>query len=508
MTSPIVIDGNSLTLADVRTVAVDRAPVALADRARSRMAATRAVVDGIVERNEVVYGVTTGFGKLSEVAIPPERMAELQVNLVRSHAAGVGDLLPEREVRAMMLLRANVLAKGYSGSRAALADLLVGMLNAGVWAPLPEQGSVGASGDLSPLAHLALGLIGEGELRRNGSRGAAETVLADAGLAPVRLAPKEGLALINGTQAHTAVAALALDDADTLWSTAHVAGAMTLEALLGTPVAFDARIHEARGQSGQTESAALLRALLADSEIRESHRHGDPRVQDAYALRCMPQVHGPVRDALRFAAAVTERELNAATDNPLVFDDGTMLSGGNFHGQAVAMALDFTAIALTNLATIAERRIDRLVHPDFNQGLPPFLTPEAGVNSGFMMAQVTAAALASECKVLSHPASVDTIPTDGNKEDVVPMAMGAAWKLRRIVRNVQHILAIELLCGAQGIDLRAPLRPGVGVAEAHRYVRELVPPLARDRVLSPDIALIADAVARRRFVPAVETVAA
>ena len=508
MTSPIVIDGNSLTLADVRAVAVERAPVALADRARTRMAATRAVVDGIVERNEVVYGVTTGFGKLSEVAIPPERMAELQVNLVRSHAAGVGDLLPEREVRAMMLLRANVLAKGHSGSRAALVDLLVGMLNAGVWAPIPEQGSVGASGDLSPLAHLALGLIGEGELRHDGSRGAAASVLADAGLSPLRLAPKEGLALINGTQAHTAIAALALDDAATLWGTAHVAGAMSLEALLGTPVAFDARIHDARGQRGQAESAALLRALLADSEIRESHRHGDPRVQDAYALRCMPQVHGPVRDALRFAAAVTERELNAATDNPLVFDDGTMLSGGNFHGQAVAMALDFTAIALTNLATIAERRIDRLVHPDFNQGLPPFLTPEAGVNSGFMMAQVTAAALASECKVLSHPASVDTIPTDGNKEDVVPMAMGAAWKLRRIVRNVQHILAIELLCGAQGIDLRAPLRPGAGVADAHRVVRELVPPLSRDRVLSPDITLVAEAVARGRFLPAVEAVPA
>ena len=508
MTSPIVIDGNSLTLADVRAVAVDRAPVALAERARARMAATRAVVDGIVERNEVVYGVTTGFGKLSEVAIPPERMAELQVNLVRSHAAGVGDLLSEREVRAMMLLRANVLAKGYSGSRAMLADLLVGMLNAGVWAPIPEQGSVGASGDLSPLAHLALGLIGEGVLHRDGTSGPAAEVLAAADLAPVRLAPKEGLSLINGTQAHTAIAALALDDAATLWATAHAAGAMSLEALLGTPVAFDARIHDARGQRGQAESAALLRTLLADSEIRESHRHDDPRVQDAYALRCMPQVHGPARDALRFAAELTARELNAATDNPLVLDDGTMLSGGNFHGQAVAMALDVAAIALTNLATIAERRIDRLVHPDFNQGLPPFLTPNAGVNSGFMMAQVTAAALASECKLLSHPASVDTIPTDGNKEDVVPMAMGAAWKLRRIVRNVQHILAIELLCGAQGIDLRAPLRPGAGVVDAHRAVRELVPPLESDRVLSPDIILVAGAVARGRFVPAMEPVPA
>lgn len=497
-----MIDGASLTLADVRAVAEDRRPVALAASARERMVRTRAIVDGIVGRRDIVYGITTGFGKLSDIAIPPERLAELQVNLVRSHAAGVGELLPERETRAMMLLRANVLAKGQSGSRPDLAELLAGMLNAGLWPPIPEQGSVGASGDLAPLAHLALTLIGEGELRRDGRAGPAAEMLSAAGLAPVRLGPKEGLSLINGTQAHTAVAALALDDAERLWLTAHVAGAMSLEALLGTPVAFDPRIHDARGQTGQRESAAILRALLADSEIRESHREGDPRVQDAYALRCMPQVHGPVRDALRFAAELTSRELNAATDNPLVFEDGTMLSGGNFHGQAVAMALDVAAIALTNLATIAERRIDRVVHPDFNQGLPPFLTRDAGVNSGFMMAQVAAASLASECKVLSHPASVDTIPTDGNKEDVVPMAMGAAWKLRRIVRNVRNIIAIELMCAAQGVDLRAPLRPGVGVADAHRVVRELVPPLESDRVLSPDIAALADAVAAGRFLPA------
>jgi histidine ammonia-lyase len=277
---------------------------------------------------------------------------------------------------------------------------------------------------------------------------------------------------------------------------------MSLEALLGTPVAFDSRIQDVRGQLGQAASAAYLRELLADSEIRESHRENDPRVQDAYALRCMPQVHGPVRDALRFAEGLVSRELNAATDNPLVFESGEMLSGGNFHGQAVAMALDVMAIALTNLATMAERRIDRLVHPDLNQGLPPFLTGDAGVNSGFMMAQVTAASLASECKVLSHPASVDTIPTDGNKEDVVPMAMGAAWKLRRIVQNVRHILAIELMCAAQGLDYRAPLRPGQGVARAHRAVRELVAPLGEDRVLSDDITLLAAAVAEGRFVPA------
>jgi histidine ammonia-lyase len=499
MSEPIVLDGNSLTLEHVEEVAARGVAVALAPSARRRMEATRAVVDGIVERNEVVYGVTTGFGALSDVAIPRERLAELQVNLVRSHAAGVGDWLPEREVRAMMLLRANVIAKGHSGARSALVDLLLGMLNARLYPPVPEQGSVGASGDLAPLAHLALAMLGEGDLLRGRQIAPAAAALGEAGLQPVTLAPKEGITLINGTQAHTAIAALAIADAHRLWHTAHVAGAMSLEALLGTPVAFDARIQEARGQLGQAASAALLRDLLADSEIRESHRHGDPRVQDAYCLRCMPQVHGPVLDALDFAASVIQRELNAATDNPLVFDGGEMLSGGNFHGQVGAMALDVLGIVVTNLATMSERRIDRLVNPDLNQGLPPFLTLDAGVNSGFMLAQVTAAALASECKVLSHPASVDTIPTDGNKEDVVPMAMGAAWKLRRIVRNVHYVLAIELMCAAQGIDYRAPLRPGRGVARAHRAVRAVVAPLAGDRVLSTDIARLADAVADGRF---------
>ncbi|CAA9294136.1 MAG: Histidine ammonia-lyase [uncultured Gemmatimonadaceae bacterium] len=500
MTGPILLDGESLSVEALRLVADGGAAVALAPPARARMQATREVVDRLVASGAVVYGVTTGFGKLSDVAIPAHRLAELQVSLVRSHAAGVGPLLPEREVRAMMLLRANVLAKGYSGARAELVDLLAGMLGAGLYPPVPEQGSVGASGDLAPLAHLALALIGEGELCQGPRRAPAAELLRAARLAPATLGPKEGLALINGTQAHTAVAALALVDAERLWRTAHVAGAASLEALLGTPVAFDARIHAARGQLGQAESAALLRSLLADSEIRESHRHGDPRVQDAYALRCMPQVHGPARDALAFARGLVERELNAATDNPLVFPDGEMLSGGNFHGQAVAMALDVMAIALTNLATIAERRIDRLVHPDLNQGLPPFLTADAGVNSGFMMAQVAAAALASECKLLSHPASVDTIPTDGNKEDVVPMAMGAAWKLRRVVQNVQRVLAIELLCAAQGLDFRRPLRPGRGAAEAHALVRAIVAPLERDRVLSADIETLAAAVAAGRFV--------
>src|SRR3954468_21031294 len=499
MTEKLLIDGDTLSVAEAYAVAVGRRRVELSPRARQRMLRTRAVVDDIVKRNEVVYGVTTGFGKLSEVAIPPEKLAELQVNLVRSHAAGVGDRLPEAEVRAMMVLRANVIAKGYSGARPELVDVLLQMLNADVYPPIPEQGSVGASGDLAPLAHLALAMIGEGALIKGDRESEAEAILTEIGAKPVILGPKEGITLINGTQAHTGVALIALVHARAVWRTAHVAGAMSLEALMGTPVAFDERIHDARGQVGQKRSAALLRDLLAGSEIREAHRHGDPRVQDPYALRCMPQVHGPVLDALDWIDAAISRELNAATDNPLVFENGETLSGGNFHGLTVAMALDFLAIVLTHLATMAERRIDRLVHPDLNQGLPPFLSPDAGVNSGFMMAQVTAAALASECKVLSHPASVDTIPTDGSKEDVVPMAMGAAWKARRVLRNLENILAIELMCGAQAIDFRAPLGRGRGVRTAHERVRDIVPRLENDRVLSSDIAALMKAVSELRF---------
>ena len=499
MTEKLLIDGDTLSVEEAYAVAVDRLRVDLSPRARERMMRTRAVVDDIVARDAVVYGVTTGFGKLSEIAIPRDKLAQLQVNLVRSHASGVGDRLPEAEVRAMMLLRANVIAKGYSGARPELVDLLLQMLNADVYPPIPEQGSVGASGDLAPLAHLGLALIGEGTLIKGEREDATATILREIGAKPVVLAPKEGITLINGTQTHTAIALIALVHARALWRTAHVAGAMSLEALLGTPVAFDERIHDARGQKGQSRSAALLRDLLADSEVRESHRHGDPRVQDPYALRCMPQVHGPVLDALDFIDEAVSRELNAATDNPLVFENGETLSGGNFHGLTVAMALDFLAIVLTHMATMAERRIDRLVHPDLNQGLPPFLCSDPGVNSGFMMAQVTAAALASECKVLSHPASVDTIPTDGNKEDVVPMAMGAAWKARRVLRNLENILAIELMCGAQGIDCRAPLRPGRGVRTAHERVRDIVPRLEGDRVLSTDIAALMTAVSEFRF---------
>ncbi|MEO5567307.1 MAG: histidine ammonia-lyase [Gemmatimonadaceae bacterium] len=500
MPNEVVIDGNSLRIEDVVSVARHYAPVAVSRPALERAAASRRTIDRLVAEGAVVYGVTTGFGKLSDVAIPPERLADLQRNLVRSHAAGVGDPLPEPEVRAMMLLRANVIAKGFSGARPDIAELLAAMLNARVYPTIPEQGSVGASGDLAPLAHLALSLIGEGDLHKGGETGAAVAMLKKAGLSPVTLQPKEGLALINGTQAHTAVAALALVDAHKLWRIANMAGAMSLEALMGTPTAFDARIHDARGQLGQAATAAALRDLLADSMIRESHLNDDPRVQDAYCLRCMPQVHGPVLDAIDFCAGVIGRELNAATDNPLVFDD-EMLSGGNFHGQSVAMALDFLAIAVTNLAVISERRIDRLTNPELNEGLPAFLTSDPGVNSGMMMAQVSAAALASECKILAHPASVDSIPTGASKEDVVPMAMAAANKLRRIVKNVRRVLAIELMCAAQGIDFRAPLKPGRGVARAHSIIRRRVATLTQDRVLSTDIEALAVAIEANEFTP-------
>ncbi len=499
VTGVVALTGDALCLADVEAVARDGARVRLAPEARARMEATRAVVDRALQRGTPVYGINTGFGKLSEVSIPAHQLAALQRNLVRSHAAGVGDPLPVAEVRAMMLLRANVLATGHAGVRPSVVEALVAMLNAGVHPSIPEQGSVGASGDLAPLAHLALALTGEGEAEWQGVRDQAGARLAAAGLAPVVLEAKEGLALINGTQAHTAVAALALAELWRLWRAAHVAAALSLEALLGTPDAYDARIQAVRGQLGQADSAALLRALLQGSPLRESHRHGDPRVQDAYALRCVPQVHGPALDALRFATGLVERELNAATDNPLVFPSGELLSGGNFHGQAVALAADLLAVVTANLAVISERRTDRLVHPDLNQGLPPFLAAEPGLESGHMISQVTAAALASECKQLAHPASVDSIPTDGSKEDVVPMAMGAAVKLRRSVRNLRHVLAIELLCGAEALDCRRPLRSSLPIEAAHARIRELVPPRDGDRPPAPAIRRLADALAAGAF---------
>lgn len=500
MPPSVTLDGRSLTLADVVAVARDAARVAVAGEAVKRTERSRKVVERAAAGDAPVYGINTGFGKLAHVRIPADQLLQLQRNLILSHCAGVGPPLPVAVVRAVMLLRANVLLKETSGVRAVLAQRLVDFLNAGIHPVVPEQGSVGASGDLAPLAHIARALMGEGEVdyggRGNGEGGRvpATAALKQAGIAPLEFHAKEGISFINGTQAQTAILALLVHDARILWRTAHAAAAMSLEALRGTPVPFDERLHAARPHPGQMQSAALLRELLADSEIRESHRHHDPRVQDAYSLRCTPQILGPVADAVEFAARTVEIELNAATDNPLVFGDD-ILSGGNFHGQSVALALDVLAIALTTLAGIAERRIEALLNPDLSQGLPPFLTPNAGLQSGLMMIQVMAAALVAECRSLCVAASVQSIPTDANREDVVPMGMAAAMKAQRILANVQRIVAAELICGAQGLEFLKPLQPGRGVARVHAQVRKLVAPLDEDRALSDDIERVAAAVA-------------
>jgi histidine ammonia-lyase len=452
-------------------------------------------VEQIIKEGRTVYGINTGFGKLSDVHIDQSQLRALQLNLIRSHSCGLGPTLSEAESRAMLLLRANVLSQGYSGCRPVLIETLVTMLERGVTPVVPEKGSVGASGDLAPLAHLALAAIGEGDAFYRGERMISAEALRRAEIEPVQLEAKEGIALVNGTQAMAAVGALALHRADTLVRLADVAGAMSLEALRGTPVAFDERIHAARPHSGQVEVAAHLRELLRDSEIRRSHLTGDPRVQDAYSLRCMPQVHGAVRDALAHARETVERETGSATDNPLVFaDTGEVLSGGNFHGAPLALCFDYAAIALTDLMSISERRIDRLVNPDANEDLPPFLTPQPGIASGFMMLQIVAAALLNEARVFAHPASIDNVPTDGGKEDHVSMGMTSATKLRSIVEGGERIIAIELITGAEGLEYRAPLQPGRGVKRAYEIVRAHVPRLTGDRVMSGDIERLAEAI--------------
>jgi histidine ammonia-lyase len=494
------LDGQKLTLEEVARVARGEEKVSLAASARGRMEASRRVVERIVAEERVVYGVNTGFGKLSDVTVAPDELRELQLNLVRSHSCGVGDPLSAEETRAMILLRANVLALGFSGARPLLVETLALMLERGVHAVIPEKGSVGASGDLAPLSHLALCAVGEGEAVYEGERMPGGEALKRARIEPLRLEVKEGLALLNGTQALTAVGALALERAERLARTADVAGAMSLEALKGTPAAFDERIHLARPHRGQVAVAAHLRELLLDSEIRASHIEGDPRVQDAYSLRCMPQVHGAARDALAHARHAVEIETGSATDNPLVFAaTGEVISGGNFHGSPLAIAFDYCSIALVHLGNIVERRIDRLVNPDKNEGLPPFLTANAGVESGYMVPQIVAVALLNECKVLAHPASVDNLPTDGGKEDHVSMGMTAALKLRRIVENIEHVVAIELLTAAEGLEHRAPLRPGRGARRAYEAVRTHAARLTRDRTLAPDIERVAQALRRGEF---------
>jgi histidine ammonia-lyase len=485
------INGNDLRLEAVREVAVEGRSVLLAPDAREAVDKARAVVEQIVAGNQVSYAITTGVGKLSEVRIAGDQIRELQVNLVRSHAVGVGEPLSTVEVRAMMLLRANSLSKGYSGIRAMVIDALCEMLNRRVTPFVPSQGSVGASGDLAPLAHLALVMIGEGEcLDDSGHRMPAAEALRKAEIKPLTLEAKEAVSLINGTQAMLAVGTLALLAAETLVDSADVIGSMTLDALRGTDVAFDERIHRVRPHAGQIQSAANLRRMLEGSQIRESHRDCG-RVQDAYSLRCIPQVHGAVRDTLVNCRAVFETEANSAVDNPLVFSNADVLSGGNFHGEPIAFALDFLAIALSALAGISERRIERLVNPALNEGLPPFLAPGAGLNSGFMMPQVTAAALVSENKVLAHPASVDSITTSGNKEDYVSMGMTAALKLQRIVENTRNVLAIEAIAAAQALDFVAPLRTGKRGQKAYEAVRAVCAAMEHDRVMYGDFERVA-----------------
>jgi histidine ammonia-lyase len=497
------INGNDLTLEAVREVTEinERRPVLLSADAREAVDRARAVVDELVASNKLAYAITTGVGKLSDVRIVGDQIRELQVNLVRSHAAGVGEPLSVAETRAMMLLRANSLAKGYSGVRASVIDTLCEMLNRGVTPFVPSQGSVGASGDLAPLAHLALALIGEGEcVDAGGTRIPSGDALKRAQVKPLVLEAKESISLINGTQGMLAVGTLALLAAEIMVDSADVLGGLCCDALKGTDTAFDERIHKARPHSGQTKTAANLRKMLEGSQIRESHR-ACGRVQDAYSLRCIPQVHGAVRDTLAHCREVFETEANSAVDNPLVFITdsknlkGDVISGGNFHGQPLAFALDFLGIALSTLAGISERRIERLVNPALSEGLPPFLAQGAGLNSGFMMPQVTAAALVSENKVLAHPASVDSITTSGNKEDFVSMGMTAAIKLKRIVENTRNVLAIEAMAVAQAIDFLAPLKTSKRGQAAHAAIRSVCATMEKDRVMYKDFARIAELIA-------------
>ena len=490
-TPPHLVGAAPATLETIDAVARRGARVALAPEARTRIDRARAVVDRIRQRGDAapaVYGVNTGFGFLADVRISAAQVRELQRNLIRSHAGGVGEPLPDAVVRGMLLLRAEVLACGHSGVRGEIAELLLEMLNRGVHPIVPRKGSVGASGDLAPLAHLALVVMGEGEARlADGRRLPGADALRAVGLQPIELEAKEGISLVNGTQCMTSIGALALLDAESASRLADVIGALSLEALKGTPRAFDPRIHAARPHAGQARSARNLCRLLAGSAIVESH-HGCGKVQDPYSLRCMPQVHGASRDALAYARDVLEIEARSATDNPLVFaDEDELVSGGNFHGQPVALALDFAGIAAAELANISERRIEQLVNPHLSSGLPPFLAPDSGLHSGFMIAQVTAAALVSENKILAHPASVDSIPSSAGREDHVSMGVHAADKLRTIVDNVRYVLAIELLCAAQGVDLRAPHQPNRALQAVHAALRAKVTRMDADRELHRDI---------------------
>ncbi|MFW9767459.1 MAG: histidine ammonia-lyase [Candidatus Thorarchaeota archaeon] len=483
---PVMVDGESLTLEDVVQVARYNEPVLLHESTIPRISSSRAVVEAAIKEGKVVYGINTGFGDLSDVCISSVDLAKLQVNLIRSHSVGVGDPFPVEVVRGMMLLRANALAKGYSGVRLEVISTLIELLNKDVTPVVPQQGSVGSSGDLAPLAHMALVMIGEGEAVYKGDRMDGAKALKKAGIRSLELQAKEGVALINGTQPMASVGAITVYDAFDTVKDAMIAAAMSLEALRGTRVAFDERIHTIRPHEGQTDVAVAMRVLLPDSEINKSHADCGV-VQDAYSLRCIPQVIGATLDTIRYVQSVIETELNSATDNPLVFsDDNTVVSGGNFHGQPIALAMDFLSIALAELANISERRINRLVNPHLS-GLPAFLTTEGGLESGMMIAQYTAAALVSENKGLAHPASVDSIPTSADQEDHVSMGTIAARKASNILGNIRNVIAIEYMCAAQGIDLLAPLKASEPIEAAKTALRKEVSMLEDDRALAPDI---------------------
>ncbi len=499
----IALSGNDLTFEQLYAVAMRGEKVALTQDAVKSMKASRAVVDRVVASGAAAYGINTGFGKLASVRISSEQVRQLQVNLVRSHASGVGPPLTEPETRAMMLLRANALAKGLSGIRPVVVETLCAMLNAGVHPVIPSQGSVGASGDLAPLAHLAHVAIGEGRAVYRGEALDGAEAMRRAGVTPVALEAKEGLSLLNGTQGMLALLSLALRDADVLVDTADVAAALSLDALRGSPGAFDARVMLARPYNGAAMTARNLAHLNEGSQIRESHRSAekDARVQDPYSLRCTPQVHGAVRDSLAQARETAAVELNSATDNPLVFvgdGSGDIISGGNFHGQPLAMAADQVAIAIATLGGISERRIEQMTNP-LTSMLPAFLTPEPGINSGFMIAQVTAAALTSENKALAVPHSVDSISTSGNQEDYVSMGMSGARRLDRMLQNLRHTVAIELLCACQGIDLLAPLQTGALAKKAYEAVRGKSSKIVQDRPLAPEIEAVSALVAAGTF---------
>ena len=507
-----VLLGTPLSLEDLEAVATRRATVALDREARKKVDAARAAIDALAAGGDAapnVYGVNTGFGALSETRIGAADIRRLQRNLIRSHCCGVGTPLPTAIVRAMLLLRAQVLALGHSGVRGSVIDLLCGLLDRGVHPQVPSQGSVGASGDLAPLAHLALTLIGEGEAEIDGVVMPSAEALKKAGLAPIELEAKEGLALINGTQLMAAIGSLALLQGERLARVADVAGAMSVEALLGSRRPFDERLMAVRPHPGQGASAATLRKVLGEtaaSEIGASHVHCK-KVQDAYSLRCMPQVHGASRDALGWARKILEVEVNAVTDNPLIFIEGEevdLISGGNFHGEYLAMALDLAAIALAELANVSERRVEQLVNPHLSGGLTPFLAPNSGLHSGFMIAQVAAASLVSENKIYCHPASVDSIPSSAGKEDHVSMGSISALKLMRVVDNVRRGLAIEVLAATAGLDQRLPLKPSSGVNAAHGFVRATIPTVTDDRPLAPEIEWVAERLRDGSLLSAVE----